>query len=218
MRELCIICGLPRDGAHMSYCKKCNAERVKQYYQNNKKARAARAEYHRQYYLANRESLIEKQKKYYQDNKEARTEQKKQYYLDNKESIREYHRQYYMDNKQRSAEYRQKNKESIAKYKKQYRQDNPDDKRRSEARRRARKLQNGVEFYTEQQVLDLYGTDCHICNEPIDLAAPRSAGVGGWEKGLHVDHVIPISKGGPDTLDNVRPAHAQCNLKKSATI
>jgi len=34
--------------------------------------------------------------------------------------------------------------------------------------------------------------------------------------GLHIDHVMPLSKGGPDTLENVRPAHGSCNVKKQA--
>ncbi|WP_073772731.1 HNH endonuclease signature motif containing protein [Streptomyces sp. MJM1172] len=32
----------------------------------------------------------------------------------------------------------------------------------------------------------------------------------------HIDHVTPISKGGADTLGNVVPACAPCNLAKSA--
>ena len=62
----------------------------------------------------------------------------------------------------------------------------------------------------------MYGSDCHICLNPIDLLAPRQPGIKGWEYGLHIDHVIPLSKGGPDTLGNVRPAHGSCNVKKHA--
>lgn len=85
-------------------------------------------------------------------------------------------------------------------------------------RTKARKI--GVEYgyYTDQDVLDLYGTMCHICNEDIDLNAPRKCGDNGWERGLHIDHVYPISKGGPDTLENVRPSHGRCNVIKWATI
>ena len=85
-------------------------------------------------------------------------------------------------------------------------------------RTRARKI--GVEYgyYTDQDVLDLYGSVCHICNKDIDLNAPRKCGDAGWEKGLHIDHVYPISRGGSDTLENVRPSHGRCNVIKWATI
>jgi 5-methylcytosine-specific restriction endonuclease McrA len=86
-------------------------------------------------------------------------------------------------------------------------------------RRRARILGNGVQKYTTLQVLETYGTDCHICNGPVDMTAPRGIGKGlGWETGLHIDHVIPISKGGPDVLDNVRPSHSSCNLSKGGRV
>lgn len=34
-----------------------------------------------------------------------------------------------------------------------------------------------------------------------------------WE---HIDHIVPLSKGGTNTIDNVAPACAQCNLSKNA--
>ena len=86
------------------------------------------------------------------------------------------------------------------------------------AARRARKNNAITEFYTTQQVLDVYGTSCHICNKEIDLNAPRSTKQKGWEFGLHIDHVIPLSKGGSDTMDNVRPAHGLCNISKGHTV
>ncbi len=88
----------------------------------------------------------------------------------------------------------------------------------ADRKRRALRLSNGFEKYTEQDVLSLYGTNCHICHGEIDLGAPRSVGALGWELALHIDHLIPISRGGEDTLKNVRPSHALCNLRKSATI
>ena len=86
-------------------------------------------------------------------------------------------------------------------------------------RRRAQVAAVPSEPYTTQQVLDFYGTSCHLCLGKIDLSAPRSAYEGSnWEFGLHVDHVIPISKGGPDVLGNVRPSHAICNMKKGSRL
>jgi hypothetical protein len=72
--------------------------------------------------------------------------------------------------------------------------------------------------YSEAQVLLTYGQTCHICQTPVDLNAPRQAGKPGWEKGLHIDHVYPLSRGGLDTIENVRPSHGQCNVIKWATV
>ena len=89
-------------------------------------------------------------------------------------------------------------------------------KNRQKSRRRAKQRGNGYERYTLQQVLELYGTTCYICNTEIDMEAPRNCTGDNWQNGLHIDHVIPIAKGGSDLLVNVRPAHAMCNVRKNA--
>ncbi len=91
-------------------------------------------------------------------------------------------------------------------------------KREVDRRRRAQKHRNGFEKYTEVEVIKEYGSICHICNIQINLSFPRHASKDNWEMGLHIDHVIPISKGGPDTLENVRPAHGICNIKKNNKV
>lgn len=83
--------------------------------------------------------------------------------------------------------------------------------------RRAKANGGELGYYSDEQVLELYGTNCHICEESIDFDAPRQCGKDGWEKGFHVDHVIPLSRGGADTIENVRPSHGQCNIIKWAT-
>lgn len=60
--------------------------------------------------------------------------------------------------------------------------------------------------WNRKHLINKYGNICHLCGEPItDM------------KQVTVDHVIPISKGGADTLDNMRPAHESCNRKKGNT-
>lgn len=73
----------------------------------------------------------------------------------------------------------------------------------------------GWEYYTTEMILERWGTVCYLCNEEVDLEAPRYPGQEGWERGLHLDHVIPISKRGCDIIDNVKPTHGFCNLSKS---
>jgi len=51
---------------------------------------------------------------------------------------------------------------------------------------------------------------CYLCNEPVDMELPRTS-----RYGATLDHVIPLTKGGQDSLDNVRLAHWICNIRKS---
>ena len=36
----------------------------------------------------------------------------------------------------------------------------------------------------------------------------------GWQSGLHLDHVVPTSLGGGNTVANVGPTHGFCNISK----
>lgn len=112
--------------------------------------------------------------------------------------------------KNTKKEYRESQLQSTRKWK----SNNLDSGRRNESRRRSLKKKNGFSIYTETQVLELYGSNCYLCGKGIDMTASRLAGRGKWEYGLNIDHVIPISKGGPDTIENVRPSHVLCNIKK----
>jgi hypothetical protein len=71
-------------------------------------------------------------------------------------------------------------------------------------RRKARKLGNGFERISWAGIVERDGMTCHICEAPIESKSD-----------LHFDHVIPLSKGGPHSMENIRPAHAKCNLRKS---
>ena len=88
-------------------------------------------------------------------------------------------------------------------------------KKRQKARRRARLKGGLAEVYTLEQVFETYGTICYLCEKEIDLNAPRNCNGDNWQMGLHIDHVIPIYKSGNDTLENVRPTHALCNLRRN---
>ena len=111
--------------------------------------------------------------------------------------------------------YRAANKDKIKEYnQKKYAEDSSSWDAASH-RRRARLAQVETEDYTTSQILDLYGTDCHICGEPIDLEASRKSGTEGWERSLWLDHVVPIAKGGSDLIVNIRPSHGLCNRAKS---
>lgn len=79
---------------------------------------------------------------------------------------------------------------------------------------KARAVKQGVhhERWTEKQLLEAYGLDCYICHDSIDLSLPRRGP--GSDYSFWPDHVIPISRGGEDTIKNVRPCHRKCNQAK----
>lgn len=215
-------------------CKKAKSDQDKAYYEKNRQKILDRAKE----YLENNRDEINKRRK------EAWPKYKSRYYAyveENRDKIRARERTHYLANRDRilgvKREYNNKNKDKIRAKRKEWEVANRKSinakkreydrlnnelvtaiKRRADRKRRALKAGNKAERYTEQDVLNLYGTNCHICSDPIDLKAPRKSGVPGWEKGLHLDHVIPIIKGGSDTLDNVKPAHGVCNVSKSDKI
>lgn len=73
-------------------------------------------------------------------------------------------------------------------------------------------VKNGEKIRTNDLVAR-DGFDCQICNIVIDWAKRRERK---WWPSL--DHVIPISKGGPHTLNNTRMVHLGCNMKKGARL
>ena len=146
-----------------------------------------------------------------QANPDSYRKQNLAYYYANKDQLNDYRRAKWPEVYEQTKEYRLAQRKAHMKA-------HPEKVREIARKRRAKKRANGWEKYTEAQVLELHGAVCHICGDPIDLTLDRKIGNEGWEMSLHIDHVIPISKGGPDKLSNVKPSHGKCNLKKRATL
>lgn len=79
--------------------------------------------------------------------------------------------------------------------------------------RRARLAKVARDPYTAMSIADRDRCICGLCGGMVDLRIewphPESA---------TVDHIIPLSRGGDDTLGNVQLAHAGCNLSKHNRI
>lgn len=124
----------------------------------------------------------------------------------NRERVRGAAAQWRADNPETDREvqraYRARNADRRHAYDKQWREANPERHAAKEHRRRALKRGASAEPYTAKEwgsVVAFYGGRCaYGCGRQ-------------WE---HVDHVVPLSRGGAHALHNIVPACAECNLSK----
>ena len=79
----------------------------------------------------------------------------------------------------------------------------PDRKRKHGRDYRARKNNapgNGIAIEEWERILDMFGNEC--------------IGPGPHSGKLSIDHIIPISKGGADDIENIQPLCRACNSRK----
>lgn len=179
--------------------------------------KAEKAAYDRKWYAENKERQKELRRARYQRKKDHENAVNRAWQEENREKVAEYSAAWYIENRERIAakgatpEGRAKQAEKN----RRYREKNPEKVRDNNRRRRALKLGAQHVPYTTQDVIDTYGMNCHWCGRLTDRTAPRhNSGLPGWEISLHIDHVIELVNGGSDTLENVRPACAKCNLNR----
>lgn len=78
--------------------------------------------------------------------------------------------------------------------------------KRGAALRRERQYANFVEHVDPLEVLNRGRGICHICLKPVDPFK------------FHVEHVVPISRGGEHSYANTRPSHRSCNAFKRSRL
>jgi len=79
--------------------------------------------------------------------------------------------------------------------------------------KRRERIRSTSEKFTKQQVLDKTNGNCGICGLHIDLMLKRPN-----MNSFSIDHILPISKGGSHTLENVQAAHLLCNCLKQSRV
>jgi 5-methylcytosine-specific restriction endonuclease McrA len=118
-------------------------------------------------------------------------------------------------NYMRQAEWRDRNRDAYNAGKRAWYYDNIDKARQlsadSRRRRRAKLRESATTPYLRGDIFERDGWKCGICGGPINRRLPSS-----HSRGPSIDHIIPISLGGPDTPDNVQAAHLSCNKARQA--
>ena len=126
----------------------------------------------------------------------------------NCENARTYrhHRKNPEKRRESDQKYRIGNAEQRRKYNQQYRKNHPHIKQQAEQRRRARKqnVATGPKP-TLKERLKMQGGMCALCKVNGDQ---------NWE----YDHIIPLSRNGSDTADNMEVLCSPCNRKKAARM
>ena len=188
-------------------CKSCHNA-------SNKAYRKANPDYQKAYCEANRGKIAAQRKAYRQENPEKLRPRRnrnpdyakvnKTYRKANREKIEVVAKVWREANREKIAAsaraWQQANRERVYLVSKAYQEANPEKSRLYMQKRRACKLNNGVFIVTIKELKRLYAGPCAYCDSPSQ----------------HVDHVIPLSRGGRHSIGNLVGACAPCNLSKNA--
>jgi 5-methylcytosine-specific restriction endonuclease McrA len=169
-------------------CKECEKERRSKWDTKNKEQiKSVRHKYN----MEHKQEISNYNKKKYYENPEYMIKKARQYTIDKKEIILKKKRKYYAKNRQHELNRCKK-----------WAQENPEKACQKVAKRNAIKkaLTIGKVDYTE--IIKRDGYICHICGGEVN------------KDDVHFDHVIPLSKGGSHSMDNIKVSHSHCNLVK----
>jgi 5-methylcytosine-specific restriction endonuclease McrA len=183
--KVCRVCGEFKEYSEYHARKKGS----KDGYRND--CKSCRLSIEKERYWKDRDRRVSQQSKYNHDHKEIISSKARNKRKQFPELIRSQEKKRYLKHRRKridfQIEYQRKNPEKVAIV---------------QAKRRAWKMNSPGSFSLEEwkNLCELYGNRCLACHE---------------EKLLTIDHVIPLSRGGTNTIDNIQPLCRSCNCQKS---
>src|SRR6266705_5616843 len=169
-------------------------------------------EYKKQHYQANKERISKKQKAYGATHKEQQRKRMERYMVTHREDYLAYHKEYYIDRRDQTLEqmkqhyvmHNERIRARVRRYEK-----TPQGRRVARAhwhRYRAQKKAS-IGTYTAQDIYEQHERQkgrCYWCHKKLVE--------------YHIDHVIPLSRGGSNAPDNLVLACPTCNMRKAARL
>jgi 5-methylcytosine-specific restriction endonuclease McrA len=200
-----------------------NAERRAYYNQNRERIR----DYQRRYLAEHSDEINERRRLDRQQNPEKYLSvsraswdrhkvrinaERRAFYAENRETIRARENQRYADDPRPylewAARYREENREAINERQREYYKVNPDLYAKHRRLRRARLAGVESDDYTRREIFERDEGQCRDCRKKL-VYEPN---------GFQIDHIVPISLGGPDIRANVQLMCQTCNRKKWANL
>lgn len=203
----CTKCGIERpiseftkdrrnkDGLRLS-CKTCTSDYLSANIDRKR-------EYDKRYREANKERIKKIDAQYYIKNRDTILQRTAAYYTANREKRRAYGRSYHKKNREKHLAYAAKYRLEHADKRHEWYRANLDRVRASKRLRRARKRGNGG-IHTAEDVLrqgEVQRWRCWWCGQSC-------------RDDYHVDHMIPLAKGGHNNPGNIVISCPFCNLSK----
>jgi 5-methylcytosine-specific restriction endonuclease McrA len=203
--KVCKDCGVEKDLAdfykhsgmadgHLNKCKVCVRTRIQKHRREHPE-QYARMEKAR----TNLPHRVEARRKYQEEHKEQISAYKKKWAEVNEASVSASKRKHY-----------ELHQDEIIARTKKWGQDNPDKVKQAQAnnsrKRRAAKHASPGNFTAEEfkALCESYGNKCLAC--------------GDTEAALQADHIVPLTRGGSNDIDNIQPLCGTCNRKKFVSI
>ncbi len=197
MKIICKACKEVKEFYAKGMCKKCY----------RKKWRLEHPEYNKKYYLENIEKVKKSAAKWQLENPEKANAATKKWEINNREKIKVWKKKYRNENLEKvKARIRKWQKENPKKVKvaiRKWEKANPGKVREYWLKRRGYgKVEKGIVDRIITENIIRYGV---ITCEKDKKPCPNN---------YHIDHIIPVSKGGNNDYSNLQILCAKCNLEK----
>jgi 5-methylcytosine-specific restriction endonuclease McrA len=167
----------------------------------------SRLQYHTQYNKGHPKVTKKATDKYRQVHKEELKVRRLVRHREKPEERQQIDKRHYAKNsekiKQHGREYSHTHRKELTTHSREYRHQHPEINNAIKHRRRAREL-NCEGSYTAQEFIE----KCKAFNQRCAYC--------GATKRLTPDHIIPLSRGGTNNIDNILPVCKKCNITKNA--